>query len=500
MPSTRTPLSREVREFRSVRPSLIGNYGDEISANTTTRHLVALNGDEATVRIPSRVAVLNAINDMRWNDPAIIVNATVETADSRYRLHEVYVSRVRTGRRVNFHIQALSVGNLSAAKASACAKAIEHALNGTTPEWINLSNVRLPDALGFEESHSLFQRTYSQSASVDFTSAVNTISEGFGVPTVGINGARTFGIEIEIDFPNSSEWGREQTLLAEALYSAGLARDDEFHDWHTAARRSNDDGTRGYSTDRNAWSVEFDRSVDDVNGQRGAEIVSPILTDTPEVWRDVEQVLAIVRSLGGETTRRTGLHVNIGCSDMDRSSLTGLVRINSQFDDLIVRLSHTNEIGEHHRGRSYCRPVWYDRDSASSSRLADYVYENNGHTSAVNLAHTSRLISGRPSNSARIEFRYFDGTLEIQRIQAHVMLCIAMVNASIADISCDLQTQRGGEHVSARRSGSRARTLSGEAWRNDTLRVRQFIDLIRLPAPAATMVAALYRNSRWMLS
>ena len=502
MPLTRTQLPRSVRELRAVRPVVLGTYGDPIAANVTTAQLVATNGESATVRIPSRAAVRGAVDAMLYGDPAVIANATVESSDgSIYCIPEVYVRRVREGRRIKFSVQSLTPGRLSRAYSDACAVAIEHALNGTTPEGINLSGIALPEPLGFEERHVRFQAAYVRSADVDFETPVSTITEGFGVPTSGVGGARTFGIEIEVDFPDSDSWGSEQGALAQAMFDAGLARDNEFHEWHTAARRNNDDGSRGYTRGRNAWSVEFDRSVDGVSGQRGAEIVSPILTDTPEVWRDVRQVLEIIRSLGGRTTNRTGLHVNIGCSDMDRDSLTGLVRMNSQFDDLLVRLAHTNEIGEHHRGRGYCRPVWFDGDQhLYGGRFSDYVYENNGHTSAVNLAHTSRLFSGRSSSSARIEFRYFDGTLEIQRIQAYVMLCIAMVNASMANISCSLQPERGGAHVSSRPARSRARILSGEAWRTDTLRVRQFIDTMRLPISAAIAVSALYRNSRWMRS
>ncbi|MCA2220435.1 hypothetical protein [Nonomuraea aurantiaca] len=43
-----------------------------------------------------------------------------------------------------------------------------------------------------------------------------------------------------------------------------------------------------------------------------AEVISPILRDSPETWANLATVADIIRSHGGEITTSTGGHIHVG--------------------------------------------------------------------------------------------------------------------------------------------------------------------------------------------
>lgn len=312
--------------------------------------------------------------------------------------------------------------------------------------------------------------------------------------------AVTFGLEIEIDFPDEhyNELGVTKRNLLASLRSEGLAfvspTSRGTDNWHVAARRENPDGSVGYTTALNGWTVEFDRTVDNVGGARGCEIVSPVLYDTPSSWSAVSRVIELIKQHGGSVSQMHGLHVNIGVPDLVIDS-TGrieatlpekLATLGAQYDDVLIRLGHTDEVGRHHRGRSYCRPVLLADHPLSLSHV-------NGHNSAINMTHWGR------GTARRLEFRFFDGTLDAGRIQANVMLGMALMvaaNNSLTTLGED-DLQPAGTHV-RERDGS-PRILSGEAWDQSTLRFRHFINSLQLEGKNLESAITMYRTSRWMV-
>lgn len=347
-----------------------------------------------------------------------------------------------------------------------------------------------PSPLGLSEDHSIFQRLYRTAANIENPVSADDISGDFHFRGLTSSRTRTFGLEIEVDFPNSRDFGYERRTLARRLYENALSFDDRVQNWHAAARRFNPDGSVGYTNARNGWSVEFDRTVDDVGGARGCEIVSPVLTSSPQTWTDVAKVLEIVVELGGTMSLRHGLHVNISGEGFGAESMSNLLHMGHKFDDLLVRLAHAPEIGPRHRGRAYCAtPTWTEYASTSG------LVASNGHMSAINVSHLD--LGRRRSSGSRIEFRIFDGTLDLGRIQANVMLCMAMVAAAISGQESDLENEAGGSRVARRGT---ARRLSGDAWRQDSERVRHFIDFLSLDEESAQHVVTMYRASRWMIA
>lgn len=322
------------------------------------------------------------------------------------------------------------------------------------------------------------------------------------------NKSRTFGIEIEIDFPEESERniGESKRLLHERLVAANLAFDIPMrsNNWHVAQRRENPDGSVGYSDARNGWSVEFDRTVDDYDGLRGCELVSPVLYNTPETWADIEEVINILNELGAKTNVKHGLHVNISTRGMDEESVVRLIKLNNAFEDVLYRLAHTDEIGNTHRGRSYCTPI-----QPHHAETYESLHYANQHRSIINLAASeAHLSERRRRSSARLEFRMFDGTLNAGRIQANVTLAFAMVRWAIAqDITPELPRYEIGHHVLQRGTTVRqgrvqratARRLTGDAWKESTLAFREMLDMLALSPEQNKQLITIYKASRWMI-
>src|ERR1035437_7822449 len=97
---------------------------------------------------------------------------------------------------------------------------------------------------------------------------------------------QTFGIEIEFD-------GGDVDAIAAELYDLGLTSSRFQASYHSPLRVPG------------KWLVENDLTVT-------GEIVSPVLTDTPETWRDLQVICATVKKHGGRATKRTGAHVHVG--------------------------------------------------------------------------------------------------------------------------------------------------------------------------------------------
>lgn len=303
-------------------------------------------------------------------------------------------------------------------------------------------------------------------------------------------GGRSFGIEIEVDFPDSMTY-EEKTLVAREMYEAGLARGPQVRPWHWANR-----GGGGYSDDPGSWAVEFDRTVDDVQGRRGCEIVSPILYDEPQTWENLKKVCEIVQRHGGRATPRTGLHINIGASDFDHTveNHNRLLGLSQAYEDQLVRVSHNPQSGPTHRGRTFCTP---SQIPAGGYRRIRHAQIDNGHRSMVNLDHVPA--EGDPIvASTRVEVRIFDGAVDPGRIQTNVKVALGLVNAATRGVEVPEQTEPAGTHR-ARNSGAngRARRLSGQEWVDDTATFRRFADTLFSRDEDKRQLVHAFAATRW---
>lgn len=488
-------------------PSSITSAGSDYRDRNYT-FPVAIPGQdeyEITVRMPSRTALANAVTESapHVGDQSVHLHVTgltwmstnedrlveLEFSDAVNLASEGSVSRFRAGDPTNLSDRLIAAvasnGDPGAILASEALLSAQTALGVVDDYSIFQSMYReVGEALSGEDAHK--HPAYREEG---FTNAFHLM--GVSDPR-----GRSFGLEIEVDFPNSSNWGQERADLAYRLGQEGLSRHQRPLGWHYAARGGERYGEPSYSDDLSTWTVESDSSVDGVGGARGCEIVSPILYNTPEAWEAVKKVIGIVNELGGKVTSRTGLHVNIGASDFDTSltKATVLTGITRRFDDVMVRLSHSPEIGSAHRGRHYCHTPATAR---GTRRDPYYLIAGNGHHSAVNLTHIPQP-GGRARSSSRVEFRIFDGTLDMGRLQMNVELCMALMAHAVTSTGGESYGDHviGGHHHS-QRNGRPARRLTGAEFRESTLEMRTFLDTLRVDETLAKKLILAYRTSRW---
>lgn len=316
-------------------------------------------------------------------------------------------------------------------------------------------------------------------------------------------GGRSFGIEIEVDFPDSVDYHEKQAVARE-LYEAGLAQTPDVNGWHHAARAVDGRMSRntpqglGYSDDPSRWSVEFDRSVDDVSGQRGCEIVSPIMYDEPQTWQNLAKVCEIVQRHGGTVTTRTGCHINVGASDFNHTveNHNRLLQLASSYEDVILRTAHNPVSGPRHRGRDYCLPSTVP---ASGYRRISDAQIQNSHRAMINLDHVPA--EGQPiTNSTRVEVRIFDGTVDPGRLQTNVKIALGLVNAAARGVDTGIEPEPAGTHqqrARERSNGGRARRLTGEAWESDTASARRFADLLFTRSEDKAQMVHAFAASKW---
>lgn len=345
------------------------------------------------------------------------------------------------------------------------------------------------DGVSYAEDMSAFQSAWDE-AKAHFATGDHRLPYMIENATNGLGareGGRSIGIEIEVDFPDDTSFTAKERVARE-IYEAGLSDSDQVRPWHWRARQTGPRGQAmggGYTDNPNMWSVEFDRSVDDVGGNRGCEIVSPILYDTPETWNNLKKICDIVERHGGKVTPRTGLHINVGAADFDHTvaNHNTLVGLANAYEDVIVRSAHNPQSGNQHRGREYCRPMDMPAAGYSSIRAAQRNLDprsDNGssHRAMINLDHVPA--EGAPvQSSTRVEVRIFDGSLDPGRIQANAKLSLGLVAASVRGIEVPTEIERAGTHR-ARNTGAngRARRLRGEEWETDMRSARQLADTL----------------------
>lgn len=232
-----------------------------------------------------------------------------------------------------------------------------------------------------------------------------------GVTTVP---GQTFGIEIEF-------MGGDPTAIAHDLYLRGLVAYD---------------GMAGYHSDQRTpgkWILERDVSV---NG----EIVSPVLTDTPQTWKDLATICEVVRRHGGYVDASTGAHVHVGVksSGLEHTvrDVRTVVALTRWSEDLLYRLS-SGSVAPFHRGSfngyNYCGRMnerTFERQQVANTLEAD-VELMGSHHAGLNLGNLTNNVASRT-----IEFRHNDCILDPERLQANILVdCAIMAAATHLDLA-----------------------------------------------------------------
>jgi hypothetical protein len=301
---------------------------------------------------------------------------------------------------------------------------------------------------------------------------------------------RGFGIEVEFDFPDLDEEERAEALerVAADLHAAGLTSTAEQQPYHSTS-----ESPEGYS-DQHAggWVFEEDATV-------AGEIISPIMYDEADTWRNIALVCDIVTRHGGQATQNTGGHVHVGTAPYgsDPTNHTELVRLVHQHEDVIYRLAQNprDPYGEH-RPLGYCAPN-PEAPMAGYTSIGQARLDASGHEKGLNFA------SVRGTRTDNVEFRHWDATLDPGVIQAQVKVSAALTVAAQRIASEHGTTPRPTEPLGSHRNrrhdllGASRRQLTPEESAADSATTRSLIDTLFTRTEDKEQVASLYGATRW---
>lgn len=226
----------------------------------------------------------------------------------------------------------------------------------------------------------------------------------------------TFGIELEFVNGNSN-------AIAQELYGMGLCCQPSMVRYHSANIRV-----------PGKWILEADGSV--TNGNRGGELVSPVLRDTPQTWRDIQRICEVARQHGGQVNFKTGGHIHIGAEvtlDGKRQRWKRFFKMTAGFEDVFHRLAG----GEQGVYRGQVDSHYTQSARPQSHRGIQMFMQGEGTIEQYQRIITSigeqkyRSINLLPFGDKKtVEFRAFNGTLTPEIIQANVKYAAGLVNAA----------------------------------------------------------------------
>lgn len=168
------------------------------------------------------------------------------------------------------------------------------------------------------------------------------------------------------------------------------------------------------------WLGDADPSiVPPSNARMGVEFVSPIL-DGADGVEQVRQVVAEIRSRGGQVNLSCGLHVHVDFDKSDRNAVRRLTRLVANHEKALFAVTGTvsRERGQGSRyGTNWCKSIKQYGTAGRAIRVA-----------SRDRYHLLNLATTKPT----VEFRVFGASLNAIKIAAWARLCVGLVERSLA--------------------------------------------------------------------
>lgn len=215
--------------------------------------------------------------------------------------------------------------------------------------------------------------------------------------TLGIDKKNTFGLEIEFENVDVSEFKKE--------FIKSFPKED--------------------------WTTVHDCSL-----MQGLEVNSPVLRDTKKSWEELETACKIIKKYGS-IGRKAGGHVHVGAHILDNNPNTWLnfIRLWSVYENIIFRFAYGNYLTARPRIREYARPVsrvfWESYEFLNDEELKLVLLMQLigfKRAQAVNLSNVKYKNIEECVFGNTIEFRCPNGTLDGVIWQNNVNLFIKLLS------------------------------------------------------------------------
>lgn len=220
----------------------------------------------------------------------------------------------------------------------------------------------------------------------------------------------TFGVELECILPR----GMSHVTIAAAITAAGVECHAEMYN-HSL---------------RHGWKVVTDGSLGDY--VHGAEIVSPVLSGDSG-FEQLRKVCTALTTAGVKVNKRCGLHVHIGARNEQLSFFKNLINLYVAAEPAIDSFLAPSRRGPQ-GGNGFCKSIRVNaarlNDAANLDQVAQAIGQTPGTHEARSRGRYCKLNLQSFWQHGTVEFRHHQGTVEANKAENWVRLCLRMALAA----------------------------------------------------------------------
>ncbi|MDK9700538.1 MAG: amidoligase family protein [bacterium] len=232
--------------------------------------------------------------------------------------------------------------------------------------------------------------------------------------------------------------------------------------------------------DGRQWRVQNDRSIMVMRGTQGSEIVSPILT-----YEDLPILQLIIRAVklaGCIPHRSCSVHIHVDAAPHTATSLANLAKMVYRNEDMLYQAIGTSE----DRRNRWTKPLeqeFIDRlvkhrpDDMNQLNRAWYGRQNNSPEHYDSSRYHGLNFNNLWRTIQTIEFRYFNASLNTQKITSWIQLVLAMSAKAL----CLKQTTHNKIKTDNPKFNFRVFMVAGLGMKGSEFKVARTILLEKLP-------------------
>jgi len=182
--------------------------------------------------------------------------------------------------------------------------------------------------------------------------------------------------------------------------------------------------------EQDLWEFGYDDSLFE-----GIEVISPILTDNEQTWKDIKQVCDLMKN-NGKISTYCGGHIHVGAHIFDASidAFLNFVKLWSVYENILFRFFYGEFLTPREVITKYAPPMSKElykfyKENLKVRRINDLLYNIcSDRYMALNYDYVTSLTSDEKGNT--LEFRCPNGTLEPVIWQNNINLCINLLKYS----------------------------------------------------------------------
>ena len=233
-----------------------------------------------------------------------------------------------------------------------------------------------------------------------------------------------FGIEIEVKHVKR----RDVAEMIADYFNTVYHREHDYYDTYLIRNR---EGRRV-----RVWKCMSDGSLND--GNKGCEIVSPILQYCDKDLNDLKNILERLKLQFPVVDHECSIHIHIDATRLTLETLVKLQKLWFTYEDLIYRALQVKESRE----ERYCKKTdsyfifqLLEKKSIDYDTFKDFWYgqsnEDEEDDAKYNSSRYHSLNYHCYFRQGTVEFRLFNGTIDFDTINSYIQFCQAVVSQAM---------------------------------------------------------------------